>query len=990
MNEYNLSDDLVQEYLAESREHLATIENDLLLIEQAGDTVDEQIVNRVFRAAHSVKGGAGFFGLTVIRELAHKIENVLDLVRANQIVPNSEIVSVLLLSFDKLRDLIENYAVSNQVDCSEFLTALTALAASQLPEARKALLNSSVALSIENASRIIEVPAFDLDQARRGGKSIYLVRYDMIRDFDKRGKTPLTAMRMLIKCGTIVDSAFDFDSAGTLEDEGPCNLRMEVLYATVLERDLIGDLVEVRPSEILVIERNGTVQPVGGPIVAETPKATSQALTSLLAPVAPPEPPPDMAAPAAPTSPAIDVTIRLNVNLLDALMNLAGELVLSRNELNDALASQDQRGVKTAAHRLSLVTSEIQGAVAQTRMQAVGTVFSKFPRLVRELSRQLGKNIQLQIEGGDVELDKTILEGLSDPLTHMVRNGVDHGIETPDQRLAAGKPATGTLTLRARHQAGYVVIEIVDDGRGLSPEKLAASCVKKGMIAAEQVSTMSDHDKMMLLFLPGSSTAEKVSDVSGRGVGMDVVKTNLDKLGGKIEIDSVVGRGTSFRIKLPLTLAIMPSLLVSSGGERFAIPQSSVGELIRVPASQRPIRIDHVGDAEVLVLRDRLVPLLHLADALGIDDLQRSTRVWPIVLVETGAFEYGLVVGELHDTVEIVVKPLGRHLQSILGYSGATILGDGCVAPILDVEGLASRAGLAAQAGAVQAAAAKNHQSTPTTETNSLLLFYNAPCEPCALPIEMVTRVESVLAAQIETLGGRRTMAYRGASLPLITLADLASVGTLDPAQEWKVIVIERNGASFGILAAGPLDLADAVIAIDSATHRQPGIAGSAILNGGTTLILDVAELAESLWKPASGNERSRTAGDSGQESTILLAEDSKFFRGQIQKLIEAVGYRVLAAEDGQEAWEILDTHPGEVAVVVTDLEMPRLGGLGLTRQIRADSRFASLPIIALSALAGEDEIAEGIATGVSEYQIKLDQDLLLDGIYRAIHQKSR
>ncbi|MEO8658917.1 MAG: chemotaxis protein CheW [Bryobacteraceae bacterium] len=986
MIEHDFSDELIQDYLAESREHLGTIENDLLAIEQAGSQIDEQLVNRVFRAAHSIKGGAGFFGLTVIRELAHKTENVLDLIRSRQITPNSEMVSILLLAFDKLRELVDDYANSNQSEIAEFVTALTAVATSHLPESQRDLLSATVALETPTARRLIEVSAFDLDQARRGGKWIYLIRYDLFHDFDRRGKTPLSALRTLIKCGTILETAIDLQSAGSLEDDASHQLLMEVLYATVLEKDIIGDLVEVKADQIQVIERNGSFEPLKKPESAVTVPATAPEVPTAPLPSPAPAPPPIQAtAPQTVTpSPTAEATIRLNVGLLDSLMTLAGELVLSRNELNEAVSHRDHQGIETAAHRLSLVTSELQEAVALTRMQPVGTVFAKFPRVVRELARALGKEIDLQMEGGDVEVDKTILEGLSDPLTHMVRNSVDHGIETPEQRLAAGKPVTGTVTLSARHQAGQVVIEIADDGRGLSADRVMASCVKKGLITQEQASVMTESDKMALIFLPGSSTAEKVSDVSGRGVGMDVVKTNLDKLGGKIEIESAAGRGTSFRIKLPLTLAIMPSLLVSENGERFAIPQTSVGELIRIPAAQRAERINHAGGAEVLLLRDRLVPLLHLSDALEIPDRGRAEGAWNIVLVGSGTFEYGLVVEELHDTVEIVVKPLGRHLQAIRDYAGATILGDGRVAPIIDVELLASRAGL------TQTATTRDSVVTTAADKSSLLLFFNAPSEPCALPIELVTRIESVEQNQIEYLGGRRTFQYRGASLPLVSLHDIASVGQLDDSQDWKVIIVERNGGSFGLLAAGPLDMIETALSMDAVTLRQTGVAGSAILNGNATLILEIVELAETALGRQEPPPKPAVVPEPGGETVarqpmILVAEDSEFFRKQITKLIEAVGYRVLPVEDGQAAWEALNNNSMDVSVVVTDLEMPRLDGLALTRQIRADKRFAGLPIIALSALAGEEEIERGLAMGVTEYQVKLDQDQLLDGIRRAL-----
>jgi two-component system chemotaxis sensor kinase CheA len=683
----------------------------------------------------------------------------------------------------------------------------------------------------------------------------------------------------------------------------------------------------------------------------------------------------------------VDATIRLNVGLLDSLMILAGELVLSRNQLNEAVAHDDAQGVRAGAHRVSLVTSELQEAVSLTRMQPVGSLFAKFPRLVRDLADELGKEVQLQTEGGDVELDKTILEGLSDPLTHMVRNSVDHGIELPSVRVSCNKPALGTITLRARHQAGQVVIEISDDGKGLAVEKIAASSLAKGMVTAEQLLAMSEYEKLALIFLPGVSTAEKVSNTSGRGVGMDVVKTNLDKLGGKVEIVSTPGKGSSFLIKLPLTLAIIPSLLVSSAGERFAIPQVSVGELIRIPKDQIADRIDRAGDAEIVLVRDKLFPLVHLADALGIPRPERGSKALNVVLVDAGAFEYGLAVEDLHDTVEIVVKPMGRHLQGIRDYAGATILGDGQVAVILDVAGLAVRAGLSgSNLNAVSQQVAAGDAGGG--EVYSLLLFHNGPSEPCAVPIELVTRVERVRPAQVEYLGGRRTMQYGGASLPLVTLHDVASVGDLAETQQWVVIVFERAGSPVGLVVAEPLDMVETQLALDTVTLRQPGIAGSAIINSRATLMLDIFELAETVRRrwPEREVTESSPLHLPGKGTTVLVADDSDFFRGQIKRLIEAVGYKVMTAADGEAAWEMLDGHANEISVVTTDVEMPRLDGLGLTKRIRGDARFVRLPVIALSSLAGEDEMARGLAMGVSEYQVKLDQDQLLESIRKAVN----
>jgi len=991
MTQSSADDELIQEYLVESREHLATIENDLLQIEQDGSTIDEQLVNRVFRAAHSIKGGAGFFDLSRIRELAHRTESVLDMVRSRQMVPSPEVVSVLLLAFDQLREMLVRYAESNQIEIADFVNALAGLTSSHLPESRKASVKSTVSLAIPGAAKMIEIAAFDLEQARRGGRTIYLIEYDLIRDLQRKDKSPLAVMSQLAKCGTIIESRCDFAGVGTLDDEPSTVILFEVLYSSALEPELINDLLDLPPSSVKVIEKKGSIKSLselGGEVeVAELSPAP-------VMPLSRPSVPTESSMTRASTA---EATIRLNVELLDSLMNLAGEMVLSRNQLNEAVSQQDIGEIRASAHRLSLVTSELQTAVALTRMQPVGTLFAKFPRLVRDLARDLSKEAQLQIEGGDVEIDKSILEGLSDPLTHMIRNAVDHGLETPDQRKATGKTPLGTVTLRASHQAGQVVIEISDDGKGLSGEKVAASMLKKGMITQEQLQIMSERDKMMLIFLPGVSTAETLSDVSGRGVGMDVVKTNLDRLGGKIEIDSTLGHGTSFRIKLPLTLAIIPSLLISEGGRRFAIPQVNVSELIRIPARQLGERIDHAGDRQVLLLRDRLVPLVHLSAALGSAALGAAAtaakapdQACLIVLVDSGSAQYGLVVEALHDTVEIVVKPLGRHLQGLGDYAGATILGDGRVALILDVAGIATRVGL--REGTIEFARTED-ASAHIGEARSLLLFENAPNEPCALPIEFVKRVERVVPHQIQYLGGRRSWQCANRILPLLALSDQTGLAPLSEDQQWVVIEFERLGRTMGLLCAEPLDMVEAWIEIDQQTLRQPAIAGSAIIKGRTTLLVDLGELAASL-EPAPAAEKQLATNVYSDvspsparpiRSTVLVAEDSDFFRGQICRLVEAVGYKTLSAPDGQAAWELLDCHADEIAVVATDVEMPKLDGLQLTRRIRSDGRFDSLPVIALSSLAGEIEIARGIEAGVSEYQVKLDQDLLLASIERAI-----
>jgi len=779
-----------------------------------------------------------------------------------------------------------------------------------------------------------------------------------------------------------------------------------------------------------VAERSVSSRPVASsPLPEPVPPRppVQEAEASALLPAAKP-------ASAAPGSAAVvEDSIRVNVGTLEMLMNLAGELVLGRNQLRAAIAQDNARALKIADQRINQITSELQDVVMQTRLQPIGNVFGKFPRLVRDLAASLKKDIQLEIRGRDVALDRTLIEALSDPLTHMVRNSIDHGVEAPEDRLRAGKPRQGTIGIDARHEAGQVVVEIADDGRGIDPERIAKVALDKGLLTAEKLQGLSAKDKIALIFLPGLSTNHQVSDISGRGVGMDVVKTNLDRLGGKVEIVSTVGRGTTFRIKLPLTLAIIPSLIVSVEGERFAIPQINVEEMRRVVPGQAKTRIEVVGGAEVLVLRDRLIPLVRFADVLGVvptcaiaetggREIDRRTRLadrrsphrpapgeetsgasassaelperspgdrrhpggaLEIVVVTTGTQTYGLVVGGFHDTEEIVVKPLGAHLKGLEEYAGATILGDGSLALILDVAGLAAKARLDAlvrRTGAREAA--EDSLEGALSDSHSLVIFHHRPDVLCGVPLDSVTRIERIRPGQVETIGGRRTMQYQGGLLPLVSLADAARVEPIGEGEDLAVMLANIRGHDVGLLGTLPVDVVESGARIDPATHRQKGVAGSTILQKRTALIVDLYELVDAC-RPEWAAEQSAAQpplSDAGT-SPVLLAEDSDFFRSQILRFLEEDGYPVLAAADGEAAWELLLRNVDKVRAVVTDIEMPRLDGLGLARRIRADRRTAHLPIIALTSLAGEDDLARGMAAGIDDYQTKLDRDRLLDRV---------
>jgi len=872
--------ELIAEFVVESKEHLSGVENQLLAIEGAGANIDVDLVNQVFRAVHSIKGAAGFFGLTAISHLAHEMENVLNLVRNRQLVPHPAMTDALLRAADQLRALLDDIDHSNDQDVSAQLDALERL-----------------------VRGLVEEPAVAVEQAPQ----------------------PKAA-----------------------EPSPP---------AAPLPAP------EAEP-----------------PVVSIEPPAPSHAP----APVAAPR----EAAPAT-ASPSADTNIRVAVTVLDRLMNLAGELVLSRNQLVQMVNAKEARNLDSVAARVDQVTSELQETIMQARMQEVGTVFHKFPRIVRDLSASLGKQCELRLEGTDVELDKSIIEAIGDPLTHLIRNAIDHGLETPEVRAERGKPARGTIVLRAFHQAGKVNISISDNGRGIDAAKLREKAASRSLITPEQAREMSDREALRLIFRAGFSTAEKVTDVSGRGVGMDVVKTNIERLGGTVGVETELGTGTTIQIKLPLTLAILPSLIVRCRGQRFAIPQAHISELVRIKADEVRARIQRIKGAEVIRLRGDLVPLVRLEQALGLTDgssgSAQSPRTIHVIVVETGHFRYGLTVDGLHDSEEIVVKPLGRHMQDCPCLAGATILGDGRVAMILDVASIASHTRLAIpeEAGLESAF---DGESGPREETHPALLFSNDPAEWFALPMDLVARVERIRRDQIENVGGRCVLAYRGGSLPLVSLEEHIRARPRPEKPRLYVAVYRILGREIGLVVPKLIDIRQLGTDVDTVTFREPGVTGSLVIDGRATRLLDLYELTEAA-RPDWFRDRPRAAADAESRPVVLLAEDSDFFRKQLTGYLAAEQFEVVACADGEEAWDVLQAAPSRFHLVVTDVEMPRLTGLELTRRIRSEPSTAHLPVIAVTSLAGDDDIARGEAAGVDEYLIKIDRDQLVAAAARYLRE---
>ena len=582
----------------------------------------------------------------------------------------------------------------------------------------------------------------------------------------------------------------------------------------------------------------GTHSPeVAKPVASDHPSTASAPVASVS----------ETSAPGAPSGKlsVSESAIRVDVVQLDKLMNLVGELVLARNQIVEFTSQAENTALVQAAQRLNIITTELQEGVMKTRMQPISNIWSKLPRIVRDVAQELGKEVELVMEGQSTELDRTVIESIKDPLIHIIRNSIDHGIEAPDRRRAVGKAEKGLLHLRAFHEGGQVNIEVIDDGKGIDLAKVKSKALDAGMVTPDQLSRMTDREALNLIFLPGLSTADQVTAVSGRGVGMDVVRTNIEKIGGSVDIQTTLGEGTTLRIKIPLTLAIIPALVITTCGERFAIPQVSLVELVRLEGEQALKGIEHVFGAPVYRLRGKLLPLVCLDAVLHLErssSQSADNNVANIIVLKAGEQQFGLIVDAVNDTQEIVVKPLGKHLKGLPVFAGATIMGDGMVALILDVFGLAQHAHVVSQSGKNELSeSAGTASKAGAAIRQSLLLFSLGASHRFALPLSSVGRLEKFPSSQVEREGDREVVQYRGQIMPLVRLANVLG-GTDATNGELPVVVYTVNHRNFGLVVGRIDDIVEETVVLQNEQHRS-GILGSSVIQGRVTEMIDVAAI---------------------------------------------------------------------------------------------------------------------------------------------------
>ncbi len=662
-------------------------------------------------------------------------------------------------------------------------------------------------------------------------------------------------------------------------------------------------------------------------------------------------------------------SIRVNVDTLEHLMTMVSELVLTRNQLLEISRRNEDSEFKVPLQRLSNVTAELQEGVMKTRMQPIGNAWQKLPRIVRDLSSELGKQIELEMHGAETELDRQVLDLIKDPLTHMVRNSADHGLESTADRVAAGKPEQGTIRVSAYHEGGHIIICIADNGRGLNTERIKQKAVQNGLVSEADVEKMTEAQIHKFIFAPGFSTAAAITSVSGRGVGMDVVRTNIDQIGGTIDVKSVPGEGSSFTIKIPLTLAIVSALIVEAAGDRFAIPQLSVVELVRA-RSNSDHRIERIKDTPVLRLRNKLLPLMHLKKLLKIDD---GASIDPengfIVVTQVGSQTFGIVVDGVFHTEEIVVKPMSTKLRHIGMFSGNTILGDGAVIMIIDPNGIAQSLGTA---GASQSEISDENAASRTSsdgQLTSLLVFRAGSSQPKAVPLALVTRLEEIAVEKIELSNGRHMVQYREQLMPLVEMEGV----TLRENGVQPILVFADDGRSMGLVVDEIIDIVEEHLSIEVASSRE-GVLGSAVVKGQATEVIDVGHFLPMAFADWFSRKEMRLSTNA---QTVLLVDDSAFFRNMLAPVLKAAGYRVTVAQNGQEGLAVLRSG-NTFDVVLTDIEMPEMNGFEFAEAIRADRKMEAMPIIALSSIVSPAAIERGRQAGFHDYVAKFDRPGLI------------
>jgi two-component system, chemotaxis family, sensor kinase CheA len=919
-------DDLLREFLTETSESLDTVDNQLVKFEQEPNNA--KILDNIFRLVHTIKGTCGFLGLPRLEALAHAGETLMGKFRDGMPV-TAEAVTVILSSIDRIKEILAGLEATEAEpegtdrDLIDKLEAMVEQGMATMSGSTQSMPSAS-ALPIA-AAPVTEAPPLVPDAPGKEMTQGTLTEQTLERPL-RPGEVSLDELERAFR-----ETAIEVPAA-VAKAEVKVEMKAEMKAAPVEAK------AEGKDAGKSAREKAAAKKSLADETFSEGDRIANQ-------------------------------SIRVNVDTLEHLMTMVSELVLTRNQLLEISRRNEDTEFKVPLQRLSNVTAELQEGVMKTRMQPIGNAWQKLPRIVRDLSSELGKQIELEMHGADTELDRQVLDLIKDPLTHMVRNSADHGLETPAERTAAGKGEQGTIRLSAYHEGGHIIICIADNGRGLNTERIKAKALQNGLVGEAELEKMSEAQVHKFIFAPGFSTAAAITSVSGRGVGMDVVRTNIDQIGGTIDIKSVAGEGCSVTIKIPLTLAIVSALIVEAAGDRFAIPQLSVVELVRARANSEH-RIERIKDTAVLRLRNKLLPLIHLKKLLKIDDGAASDpENGFIVVTQVGSQTFGIVVDGVFHTEEIVVKPMSTKLRHIDMFSGNTILGDGAVIMIIDPNGIAKALGASGSSAHDMADEAAAHHSSAGEQTTSLLVFRAGSTQPKAVPLGLVTRLEELPADKIEFSNGRYMVQYREQLMPLVAMEGV----TIAAQGAQPILVFADDGRSMGLVVDEIIDIVEERLNIE-VSGTSHGILGSAVIKGQATEVIDVGHFLPMAF--ADWFTRKEMKPSMASQS-VLLVDDSAFFRNMLAPVLKAAGYRVRTAGGAQEGLAALRS--GQTFdVVLTDIEMPDMNGFEFAETIRSDHNLSTMPIIGLSALVSPAAIERGRQAGFHDYVAKFDRPGLI------------
>lgn len=966
-------DDLLTEFLTETSENLAVLDVELVKFEQEPD--NKEILGNIFRLVHTIKGTCGFLGLPRLESVAHAGENVLGKFRDGELEVTPEAVTLILKCLDCVRDLLgklEETGAEPEGDDKGLIDDLNAYAegggAAAAPAAPAAAAPAAGGAAAVNefgapvaAELLAEVEAATSQGIKAASQEQLEAELAAEREAEAaKAATPATNEHGAPVAQELLAEVEAAQAAGA---------------RAATEAELRAEMEREREAE--------KASKAGVPAPAQSKEAEKKEPGKAGAGVA-------------------ASSIRVNVDVLEDLMTLVSELVLTRNQLLQMVRGLDDSEFTVPLQRLSHITTDLQEGVMKTRMQPIGNAWAKLPRIVRDLAVESGKKIELVMLGAETELDRQVLELIKDPLTHMVRNSADHGLEDVEGRLAVGKPETGTITLNAYHEGGHIIIEIADDGRGLNIDRIRQKALENGLTTEADLDQMTDQQIGMFIFKAGFSTAEKITNVSGRGVGMDVVRTNIEKIGGTVELKTTPGKGSTFTIKIPLTLAIVSALIVECCGERFAVPQISVLELVRASA-QSENAIEMINESAVLRLRDRLLPLISLRELLRLQDPPEAAESTGedeeaapkttdalvaeaiaddeevfIVVTQVGSNTFGIIVDRVFDTEEIVVKPVAPILRDITFYSGNTILGDGSVIMILDPNGISEAAG---EMDTEHRSEADIQAVSTDEETTSLLVFRAGGPELKAVPLALVARLEEIDMAETETTHGQVMVQYRDQLMPLVPFADTHQ---FKETGRQPILVFTDRERSMGLVVDEIVDIVDDRLKIELTTDI-PGLIGSAVIAGKATDVIDAGYFLTQAFSDWFGNADTAAIETSGGgRRRALLIDDSPFFRNLLAPLLSVAGWQVTALQSAQEALTMRDKGAA-FDVIISDIEMPGMNGFEFASEVRRGGAWEKVPMVALSARATSADFERGRDAGFNDYVAKFDREALVSSLAQTV-----